>query len=380
MPPLTLHEMQAIHGTLSIFSQGYHYTASINLSGVTSVGAGVKEIGTALNAHLPQAAATTRSSIASETVHFTGSVNAGVLTVDSVSSGKIEVGSMISGKGIPTGTNITNQPQITAQLSGTPGGAGTYALFLREGYISSEHMTDSYGLLTVGSTSKGQVKAGEQVSGTNVLAHTAIEESFNPSGTGKTWVVDLSQNVGGVSGENMTMTGAPLYLNYKKVEGATEKTDSGHFLLQQWPTFDWESSSLTWMTGSAAGKLGMSQSDSGSPQGAFLSSTGEIVTSPSAWMGNFVANFSDEFSSFQTTYSPKKATPPGEQAALEQWASSYDAGLYTYLHGYSANTPPICQPSCSIMGASIAQLSVTPLAAVPVQGATVPKSSTWVMI
>ena len=55
MPPLTLHEMQAIHGTLSIFSQGYHHTASINLSGVTSVGAGVKEIGKALNAHLPQA-------------------------------------------------------------------------------------------------------------------------------------------------------------------------------------------------------------------------------------------------------------------------------------------------------------------------------------
>ena len=50
---LTLPEMQAIHGSLYIYSQGYKYSASINLSDVTSIGAGVKEIGQALNQHLP---------------------------------------------------------------------------------------------------------------------------------------------------------------------------------------------------------------------------------------------------------------------------------------------------------------------------------------
>ena len=89
-------------------------------------------------------------------------------------------------------------------------------------------------------------------------------------------------------------------------------------------------------------------------------------------MTEFVENNpNDGFSSFQTTYSPKKATPPGLQQALEDWATSYDGGVYTYLHGYSANTPPIINS----LDASVAQLSVTPLAAVPViQGATVPES------
>jgi hypothetical protein len=227
-------------------------------------------------------------------------------------------------------------------------------------------MTDSYGLLTAGPASSGQVKAGEQVNGTNILPHTAIEENFN--GSGNTFVVDLTQSV---ASESMTMTGAPLYLNYKKVKGATE--NSGHFLLQQWPTFNYATSSLTWMTGSAAGELGMSQSDyTGLPGGAFLSGAGEIVTSPSQWMDNFIASNPD-FWSFQTTYSPKKATPPGLQAALAQWAKS-TGGQYTYLKGYSANTPPI-------MGSGLEPLSVaqgTTFAAIP--GAAVPEPSTWAMI
>jgi hypothetical protein len=379
---LTLPEMQAIHGTLAITSQGYNYSASINLAGVTSIGAGVKEIGEALNQNLPPAASTTGSSITPVSASFTGSINAGVLTVSSASPGSIQIGSFISGKGIPTGTNPNNQPQITAQLSGTAGGAGTYALFLREGYVPSETITEKYGLLTVGSTSSGQVKAGEQVSGAGILSHTAIEENLNPNGTGNQWVVDLSQNV---ASENMSMTGAPLELNYKRVKGATE--NSGHFMIQQWPTFNWESSSLTWMTGSAAGKLGMAQSDSGSPEGAFLSSTGQIVEcvacpgslspgSPSQWMTDFVHDFSSDFYSFQTTYNPKKATPPGLEEALEAWAKS-TGGEYTYLKGYSANTPPIIGST----GASLEQLSLTQgatVAAIP--GAAVPEPSTWAMI
>jgi hypothetical protein len=361
---LTLPEMQEIHGTLAITSQGYNYSASINLAGVKSIGAGVKAIGAALNENLPVAAVTSGSSIAPKSVSFKGSVNAAVLTVSHVSSGTIQIGSMIAGNGIPTGTNITNQPQITAQLSGTPGGAGRYALFLREGYISSEPMTDSYGVLTAGSTRSGQVNAGEQVSGANILPHTAIEENFR--GSGNKWVVDLTQTV---ASERMTMTGAPLYLNYKTVKGATE--NSGHFLLQQWPTFNYATSSLTYMTGSAAGKLGMSQRS-----GAFDSSTGQIVTSASQWMDDFIANFSDRFSSFQTTYSPKKATPPGEQSALEQWADS-TGGQYTYLIGYSANTPPIIDS----IGASVDQPSMTQGAtATAAPEAAVPESSTWMMI
>jgi hypothetical protein len=355
---LTLPEMQAISGTLKITSEGYNYSASINLSGITSIGAGTKAIGGALNQNLPVAAVTTGSSIAPVSVSFTGSINAAVLTVSSISSGAIHIGSIISGNGIPTGTNANNQPQITAQLSGTPGGAGMYALFLREGYVPSETITESYGVLTASAVGSGRIKVGEQVSGSGVLPHTAIEDRLSGSGPGSTWVVDLSQTV---AGEKMTMTGAPLELNYKKVEGATE--NSGFFMIQQWPTFNWKPSSLTYMAGSAAGELGMTQNS-----GAFLSSTGQIVKSPSAWMDNFVANFDGDFSSFQTTYNPKKATPPGVQAALEAWAQSTDR-QYTYLKGYSANTPPIVDWT----DPSVEQLSMT-------TRATVPEPSTWVLM
>jgi hypothetical protein len=355
---LTLQQMQAINGSLSITSQGYNYSASINLTRVKTIGAGVKAIGAAFNQNLPKVAVTTGSSITPVSVSFTGSINAAVLTVSSISSGTIQIGSIISGAHIPPGTNLNNQPQITAQLSGTPGGAGTYALFLREGYIQSEPMTESYGVLTAGSASLGQVKVGEQVTGNGILPHTAIEDHLSGSGAGSTWAVDLSQNV---PSESMTMTGAPLELNYFRVNGKTE--DSAHFQLQQWPTFNWGSSSLTYMTGSAAAELGLSQFS-----GAFLSSTGQIVTSASAWMDQFVANFSDEFSSFQTTYNPKKATPPGEQAALLAWAQSTD-GQFKYLQGYSANTPPIVDS----MVPSVEQFSVR-------AGATVPEPSTWAMI
>jgi hypothetical protein len=71
---------------------------------------------------------------------------------------------------------------------------------------------------------------------------------------------------------------------------------------------------------------------------AFLSPTGDF--SASDWMDNFVDTEADEFSSFQTTYSPKSATPPGLQAGMEAWAQS-TGGQYDYLACYSANTPPI---------------------------------------
>ena len=57
-------------------------------------------IQTALDANLPVVAVTTGSSITSETVSFTGTINHASLIVTSVSSGRLEVGAKISGPGI----------------------------------------------------------------------------------------------------------------------------------------------------------------------------------------------------------------------------------------------------------------------------------------
>ena len=162
---LTLNQLQSTSGSLSISFRGYTYSGSINLSDVTSFSAAATAIQTALNQNRPVAATTTGSSIAPVSVSFTGSINGLLLTVTSVSSGSIELGAQISGPGIPAGA------QIVTQCDGTPGGAGVYALYAPiQGTVSLETMTESYGVLTVGSVTSGTVVVGEQVTGAGVAS------------------------------------------------------------------------------------------------------------------------------------------------------------------------------------------------------------------
>jgi hypothetical protein len=126
---LTIPELQSIDGSIAISLKGYAYSASLNLASVTSFADAAKAIQAALNTHLQVAAVTAGSSIAPVSVSFTGSLKAAFLQVTSVSSGSMEIGAFISGSGIESGS------QIIAQLSGTPGGVGTYTLYQGTGTI-----------------------------------------------------------------------------------------------------------------------------------------------------------------------------------------------------------------------------------------------------
>ena len=141
-------------------------------------------------------------------------------------------------------------------------------------------------------------------------------------------------------------------------------------MIQQWPSFNFTSSTLSYAGGSTAASLGLAEGSQGADgsQDAFLSTPGQVVTSASAWMTNFVETEDPDWATFQTTYSPLAATPPGEQDALEAWAQSTD-GQYQYLNGYSANTPPI---------EDWIELNAERLFAPT--GSTVPEPSTWTML
>jgi Protein of unknown function (DUF3383)/PEP-CTERM motif len=359
---VTLPQVQAATGTLSVTSDGLTYnTGSLNLSGVTSLSAAAKVITTAFNNTLPVAATTTGSSIAAKLVPFSGSIKDAILTVgpplSGPLSGPIEVGSYITGTGVPTGT------QIISQISGTPNGAGVYGLFMREPTISTENLTDNYGVLTVGTVGSGTVAIGEQVGhakGTGVAAGTEIAANLNgESGAGSTWIVNNAQNVGS---ENLKMTGAPLTVSYQAVTEAAGNISSSFWVHGNFSGSAIAASTLTYATGTgtAASDLGLAQGEA-----FYLTSTGGVATSASDWMNNFVATEANEFSSFQTTYNPKGATPPGLQNAMESWAKS-TGGQYDYLQGYSAKTPPIGDNMVpSIRG-------LNPLA--------VPEPSTWAMV
>lgn len=73
---------------------------------------------------------------------FTASIAGGILTVTAVASGSLAPGQAVFGTGVVPGT------EIVEQLSGTPGGAGTYRLNReQDDDVASESMTSAYAML-----------------------------------------------------------------------------------------------------------------------------------------------------------------------------------------------------------------------------------------
>jgi hypothetical protein len=321
---LTLNQLQSINGSLSIEFDGYTYSGSIDLSGQNFSGA-ASAIQTALNQNRPVAATTTGSSIAPVSVSFTGSVSGFFLQVTSVSSGSIEPGAQISGPGIAAGAQIVNQ------WDGIPGGPGLYVLFAPGGTTSSETMTESYGVLTVGSVTSGTVAVGQQVSGAGVASLTAIDGNLSGSGAGSTWVVNNAQTV---AGENMTTTAPPLTVTYHSIVGATANRD--YFEVQPAGAFgfDHNPSSLSYMGGTAAAALGLTQAS-----GGLDSSPGGQQPSAAAFMNNLVQNETSQFSSFQATWGQLAQEDPQFLGDLAAWAQS-TGGLYQFMSQFTGATPP----------------------------------------
>jgi hypothetical protein len=270
---------------------------------------------------LPPAAVTSGSSITSVWVYFTGSLNGLLLQVTSVPSGSIELGAQISGPGIAAGA------QIVVQITGTPGGPGLYALYAPGGTVSSETMTESYGVLTVGSLTSGTVADGELVTGAGVAPMTAINGNLS----GSTWLVN---NVQTVAGENMTMRATPLSVTYHAIVGAT--ANRAYFEVQPNGKFGFDNnpSSLSYMSGSAADALGLSQASSG----ALDSTPGGEPTSAAAFMNNLVQNENGQFGSFQAMWPQLAQEDPAYQGDLAAWAQS-TGGFYTFLWSINS-TPP----------------------------------------
>jgi hypothetical protein len=358
---LTLNQLQSISGSLSITFQGLAYSGSINLSGVQSFSAAATAIQTALDSNLPVEAVTAGTSIAPVSVSFTGSVNGSVLQVTSVSSGSIELGAEISG------TGITSAIQIVRQITGTPGGVGLYILYRGAGSISSETITESYGVLTVGSVTSGTVAVGQEVKGAGVLPLTAIDSNLSGNGPASTWLVNNAQTV---AGENMTLTATPLTVEPVSAVGATGNND--FFMIQPNGNFgyDLNPSSLSFMSGTAASSLGLTQAS-----GAIDSTRGGLTTSAAEYMNNVVQNESGQFGSFEGTWTTLADEDPEYQGNLEAWAQSTD-GLYTFL-SQTATTPPAgsstptTDPAGTYSGAGVS--APTPAAAgtyLPGTGAT----------
>jgi hypothetical protein len=135
----------------------------------------------------PAAAASVTGSIAASTGAVTGAISDNVLNVSAVTSGVLVPGGTISGTGIAIGT------KIVSQLSGTPGGVGSYQVTPAEQTVASTAVSETYGTLTVTAVGSGAIGVGSTISGSGVTAGTRVTALGTGTGGIGTYIVDPSQ-------------------------------------------------------------------------------------------------------------------------------------------------------------------------------------------
>jgi hypothetical protein len=136
----------------------------------------------------PATASGTTSSIAAATaISMTGSITGNVLTITAATSGTMVPGAILTGSGVATGT------QVTAQLTGTAGGVGTYSVSIPDQATGSITVGGTYGTLTVGGAVTGLFGVGNTLSGSGVTAGTTIWGLGTGTGGAGTYVVSPSQ-------------------------------------------------------------------------------------------------------------------------------------------------------------------------------------------
>jgi hypothetical protein len=334
---LTPKDLQ--NGSLSITFDGLTWpepvtysVGLIDLFGATRFSAAAKIIQNAINTSIDQQplVVTSGSTITPFHFSFTGSIIGDLLQITSVSSGgSIELGAEISG---PDGNPIG---QIVTQRDGTTGGPGLYTLFAKAGTVLPETMTDSYGVLTVGSVSgPGAVAFGERVPGVGVQSDNPMTAIDGPGPWPGTWLVNNAP-AEPIGPEDLTMTATPLVVNYNSLGGATGKRN--FFEIQPNGAFgyDYNPSTLSFASGTVADELLLT---GGSP-GAIDSFHGGKLPPASAYMSNVVQNEYSQFGSFQATWETLAQLDPSYLGNLAIWAQS-TGDLYTFLNQWTNTTLP----------------------------------------
>jgi hypothetical protein len=133
-------------------------------------------------------ASVTASIAIGNNVNQTGAEETGVMTVTVVGSGTLVPGGQLSGTGVASGT------QITSQLTGTPGGVGTYQVNIAQ-TVASTTITEAHGVLTVSAVASGVLALGQLLAGANVsVAGTIITGLGTGAGGTGTYYVNNTQS------------------------------------------------------------------------------------------------------------------------------------------------------------------------------------------
>lgn len=146
----------------------------------------------------------------------------GILTVSSVASGVLLVGGVLAGTKVAAGTTIT------AQLSGPAGGAGTYRVDTSQ-TTPSTSITQTCGLMTVSSVTRGPIIVGATVFGVGVAAGTKVTALGTGTGDVGTYAVSISQTVANetlASGVKALMQSSKVtvQIDFHSIDGSSADT------------------------------------------------------------------------------------------------------------------------------------------------------------
>lgn len=286
---LAISQLQSFSGSLTVTMDGYPRTASVSLASATSFTAAGALLQAALNAVEPDEASVT-GSIAPASVSFTASIAAELMTVTAVSSGTIVVGAMV------TGANVVSGTQIAAQISGTPGGVGVYAVSTRQ-TVLSRAMTATYGVLSVTDLDTGTVSPGQTIR--EAAAGTIVTAYGTGEGLDGTYYVNLSQTV---ASRTLTLAATELDVSFDSIAGGFVITSG----------VDGAESSVAYATGDLANALGLSEA-----AGATLSQGVDAMT-PAAFM-DWVKRQTQNWASFFTAFDPDGGSGNEQKMAFARW-------------------------------------------------------------
>jgi hypothetical protein len=128
------------------------------------------------------------AAITAGTASVTGSIADNILTVTAGTG--LVIGGVISG-----GTTVSGT-RIVGQLTGTAGTIGTYALSIGEQTVTSQAITETWGILTVNSVGSGAFAIGQLVTGSTTSTGTFITAYGTGTGGAGTYILNFTQAVG----------------------------------------------------------------------------------------------------------------------------------------------------------------------------------------
>ena len=327
---LTIAQLAAITGSLTVTVDGYARTiASLNLSAATSYSSAATILQTAFNTSLPAGGVSAASggTIASVSTTFSGQISGNVLTVTSAPTNPLVVGAIIT-VGATAGT------QIEAQLSGTTGGIGTYAVQTAQLVASGTAFTATYGTLTLtGSNASGTFSVGQTLTGGTTTAGTQITALGTGIGAAGTYYVSPSQTV---SAATITGTGSAVTVVYDST--------SGSFFINSGVMVGGAPSTITQASGTAAAPLFLTTA-TGATQ-----SQGAAAMTPGTYMTNLTA-VTQNWASFFTLFDPDggSANGPTQKLLFSQWTSQQN-NRYAYLAWDTDVSPTISSPATTSLG------------------------------